>query len=130
MDDPDQSLSPSERTNCIVSTPNLPEITKQRPILKPELNVYAAVEDNGVEQAMIGIADAIRFDSQGKPFAVIDRKNDVGPTAVTIEHYCAQIHTYLDMTDIERELVVLVTSDQLITIQPSLTICHGQNRRE
>lgn len=125
MDDPVQGLSPGELAGCVVRTLNLPEIAELRPSLVPELAVYAAVEVEGVEQATVGIADATSFGSDGKPAVVIDWKSDVQPTAATIEHYRAQVRAYLDITGIERGLVVLVTSGQVITVNPLPTAVEG-----
>lgn len=119
MDDPAQGLSPDELAGCVAQTLNLPEIAELRPSLVPELTVYAAVEVEGIEQATVGIADATSFASDGKPAVVIDWKSDVQPTAATIEHYRAQVRAYLDMTGTERGLIVLVTSGQVITVNPS-----------
>ncbi|WP_194260906.1 PD-(D/E)XK nuclease family protein [Gluconobacter vitians] len=125
MDNPTQGLSPGELADCVVRTLNLPEIAELRPNLVPELTVYATVEGEGVEQAMVGIADATSFDSHGKPSVVIDWKSDVQSTAMTIEHYRAQVRAYLDMTGIERGLVVLVTSGQVVTVNPLPTAVEG-----
>lgn len=119
IDDPAQGLSPGELAGCVVRTLNLPEIAKLRPSLVPELTVYAAVEVEGGEQAVVGIADATGFDGDGRPAVVIDWKSDVHPTAATIEHYRAQVRAYLDMTRTERGLIVLVTSGQVITVNRS-----------
>lgn len=119
MDDPAQGLSPDELAGCVVRTLNLPEIAELRPSLVPELTIYAAVEVAGVEQATVGIADATSFDGEGRPSAVIDWKSDVQPTAAMIEHYRAQVSAYLDMTGTERGLIVLVTSGQVITVNPT-----------
>ncbi|OAG75615.1 helicase UvrD [Acetobacter malorum] len=125
LDDSAKGLNPGELAGCVVRTLNLPAITELRPSLVPELTVYATVEVEGVEQAMVGIADATSFDSHGKPSVVIDWKSDVQPTAATIEHYRAQVRAYLDMTGIERGLVVLLTSGQVITVNPLLTAVDG-----
>lgn len=66
--------------------------------MAPELAVYASVDGDGVEQATVGIADAISFDNAGKPAVVIDWKSDVRPTAETLNHYRTQVQAYLDMT--------------------------------
>ena len=66
-------------------------------------------------------ASRLRFKGNATPAIVIDWKSDVQPTAETIEHYRAQVRAYLDMTGTERGLIVLVTSGQVITVEPSPT---------
>lgn len=119
MEDPAHGLTPDELADCVMRTLSLPEIAELRPSLVPELAVYAAVEVEGVEQVTVGIADATSFDSEGKPSVVIDWKSDVQPAAATIEHYRAQVRSYLDMTGAERGLIVLVTSGQTIEVKAS-----------
>jgi hypothetical protein len=87
--------------------------------LVPELAVYAAVDVDGVEQATVGIADAISFDNAGRPTVVIDWKSDVQPTAETRNHYRAQVRAYLDMTGTDHGLIVLVTTGQVIAVAPT-----------
>lgn len=74
---------------------------------------------------MVGIADATSFGSDDKPAVVIDWKSDAQPTAAIIEHYCAQVRAYLDMTGIGRGLVVLLTAGQVITVNPLPTSVEG-----
>lgn len=119
MADPSQGLSPDELAGCVVRTLALPEIAELRPTLAPELAVYAAVDVEGVEQATVGLADATSLDNAGRPTAVIDWKSDVQPTAETLNHYRAQVRTYLDMTGTDRGLIVLVTTGQVITVSPT-----------
>lgn len=114
--DPSQGLSPDELAGCVVRTLALPEIAELLPTLAPELAVYAEVDVDGVEQATVGIADAISFDNAGKPAVIIDWKSDVQPTAETLNHYRAQVRTYLDITGTDRGLIVLVTAGQVITV--------------
>lgn len=120
MEESGQGLSPNELAGCVVRTLTLPEIAELRPTLVPELAVYAAVEADGVEQATVGVADATSFDNEGKPATVIDWKSDLQPTAETLNHYCSQVRTYLDMTGADRGLIVLVTTGQAIAVTPTL----------
>ena len=50
---------------------------------------------------------------------MIDWKSDVDPTEETLDHYRAQVRAYLDVTDAERGLIVLMTSGKMIAVQPS-----------
>ena len=89
-----------------------------RPTLAPEFPVYASLFADNLEQATAGITDATSFGEDGKPKVVIDWKSDVQPSPETIEHYRAQVRNYLEMTDIERGLIVLVTSGLVLPVSP------------
>lgn len=119
VEDPSQGLSPGELAECVTRTLALPEIAELRPALTPELPVYASALLDEVEQATAGIADVVCLGPDGTPQVVIDWKSDVQPTAETIEHYRAQVRTYLDMTGAPRGLIVLVTTGEIIAVTPS-----------
>ncbi|RDI98954.1 ATP-dependent endonuclease [Dyella solisilvae] len=119
VDDPAAGLSPVELSGCVIRTLALPEIVELRPTLASEFPVYASTVIDEVEQAAVGIADAISFDPDGKPRVVIDWKSDVQPAAETIDHYRAQVRNYLDMIGAERGLIVLVTTGEILTVAPS-----------
>ena len=110
MDDPAEGLAPAELAGCVVRALSLPEIAALRPRLVPEFAVYATADLGFHEEAAAGIVDATAFDADGKPEVVIDWKSDVDPAPETVEHYRAQVHTYVEMTGAERGLVVFVTS--------------------
>ena len=109
-DDPAQGLAPAELAGCVLRALSLPEVAALRPGLTPEFPVYASTETDSHEEAMAGIVDAIAFDADGRPDVVIDWKSDVDPAPEKLEHYRAQVRTYLAMTGAERGLVVAVTS--------------------
>ncbi|MFN3574485.1 MAG: UvrD-helicase domain-containing protein [Phenylobacterium sp.] len=117
--DPSQGLSPDELAGCVIRTLALPEIAELRPVLTPELPVYASVHVDDVEQATAGIADAVTFGADGKPQVVVDWKSDVQPTPETIAHYRDQVRAYLEMTGAARGLIVLVTTGEIIAVTPS-----------
>jgi len=48
-------------------------------------------------------------------------KSDVDPSPETIEHYRAQVRTYLDVIEAERGLVVLSTSGPVIPVARAAT---------
>jgi ATP-dependent exoDNAse (exonuclease V) beta subunit len=121
-DDPSQGLSVTELTGCVTRTLALPEIVELRSTLVPEFPVYASTVVDDVERAIVGIVDACSFDPDGKPKAVVDWKSDVHPTPETIDHYRAQVRNYLDMTGIERGLIVLMTSGTILMVSPSPVI--------
>ena len=66
------------------------------------------------EEAVFGIADAIALDAKARPRFVVDWKSDVDPSPETVEHYRAQVRTYLDMTGANRGLMVIMTGGRMI----------------
>ena len=117
--DATKGLSATEIAGCITRTLALPEIVHLRPTLVPEFPVYASEILDDVEQATAGITDATRFGSDGKPQTVIDWKSDVDPSPETVEHYRAQVRSYLRTTGAENGLIVFVTSGVVMRIQQS-----------
>jgi exodeoxyribonuclease-5 len=120
-DNPARGLSPAELAACVARALALPEIVALRPRLLPELSVYASVSTAEEEKAMVGIADAIAFGDDGAAQAVVDWKTDVAPTPETLEHYRAQVRAYLDITEVERGLIVLATLGVVIPIERRIT---------
>ena len=64
-----------------------------------------------------GIADAIAFGDDGTPQVVVDWKTDVAPAPETLEHYREQVRAYLDVTEVERGLIVLATLGVIIPVE-------------
>ena len=119
MGDPALGLAPAELTDCVVRALSLPEVVALRPRLKPEFPVYASEMGETHEEAMVGVADAIAFNSDGAPQVVIDWKSDVAPSPEALDHYRDQVRAYLDVTGAERGLVVAVTSGIVIPVMPT-----------
>jgi exodeoxyribonuclease-5 len=119
VDDAALGLSPVEMAGCVFRTLVLPEIVELRPTLAPEFTVYASVIVGDLEEAVAGITDATSFGPDGKPQVVIDWKSDVRPNPETIQHYRAQVRSYLDVTDTKRGLIVLVTSGEIFQVAPT-----------
>ena len=117
--DPSQGLSPGELAGCVTRTLALPEIADLRPTLVPEFPVYASMVIDDVEQAKAGVSDAVSFGPDGQLQVVIDWKTDVEPAKETIDHYRAQVRTYLDMVGAQRGLIVLVTPGTVLPVTPS-----------
>ena len=109
-------LNPAELAGCVVRALSLPEIDAIRSGLVAELPVYASRAAETEEEALAGIADAIALDAEGRPLVVVDWKSDVDPSSETVEHYRAQVRTYLDMTGAERGLIVMMTSGRVVKI--------------
>ena len=102
VDDPAKGLSAVEIAGCITRTMALPEIAELRPMLVPELPVYASTFLEGVEHATAGITDATGFASDGTLKVIIDWKSDVDPAPEAVEHYRAQVTNYLLTTGAQR----------------------------
>ncbi|MDR3562916.1 MAG: ATP-dependent endonuclease, partial [Negativicutes bacterium] len=94
----------------------LPEVAALRPILHPEVSVYASVVDGNDLTLTSGIADAVAIGADGKVVAVIDWKSDVVPTAATIELYRNQVRDYLAATGAPTALIVFVTTGFIETV--------------
>jgi exodeoxyribonuclease-5 len=132
-DRPSQGLVPAELAACVARALALPEIVALKPRFLPEVPVYSSTLTPEREEATAGIADAIAFGDDGAPQVVVDWKTDVAPTAETLEHYRAQVRAYLDTTEAERGLIVLVTSGVVIAVgrtNPSVSAASGPWERE
>ncbi len=112
-------LSSEELVASVIRTLGLPEIATLRPHLMPEFSVYAANADGSEETATAGIADALTLTADGRPAVVVDWKSDVNPDHKTLDHYRSQVRAYVEMTDAERGLIVLMTTGTVITVLPS-----------
>ena len=118
--DPSEGLEPRELARCVLRALSLPEIAALRPDLQPEFPVHAATASAAEENVASGIADAVAFDADGAPCAVVDWKSDVLPAPATLEHYRAQVRAYLHMTGASLGLIVLATSGTVIRVKPEI----------
>ena len=119
FDDPAKGLTPKELSACVKRTLALPEVAALRPSLVPEYPVYAATKTEEGERAATGILDATSFNQGGTPQVVIDWKSDVEVKPEMLEHYRAQVRTYLEMTGAEKGLIVMVTTGDIYTVPHS-----------
>ena len=110
-------LSPPELAGCVVWALSLPEIDAIRSGLMAEFPIYASRAAETDEEALAGIADAMALDAEGQPRVVADWKSDVDPSPETVDHYRAQVRTYLDMTGAERGLIVMITSGRVVEVR-------------
>ncbi len=117
VEDPTKGLSAAEIAGCIMRTLALPEIVELRPTLVPEFPVYASDLLVGVEQATAGVTDATSFALDGTPQVVIDWKSDVDPAPEIIEHYRAQVRSYLETTGTTIGMIVFVTSGTVVPVK-------------
>jgi exodeoxyribonuclease-5 len=117
VEDPMTGLSPVEIAGCVVRTLQLPQIAALRPTLLPEFPVYSSKTINGTEQATAGIADAMSVAPDGSAQIVIDWKSDVDPKPETVEHYRAQVASYLRTTGATNGLIVFVTTGAVVQVE-------------
>ncbi len=116
VEDPKDGLSPGEIAGCITRTLALPEIAELRPAMVPEFAVYASEDGEGEEYVTVGIVDAASFGGDGALRAIIDWKSDVEPQPAAIEHYRAQVQSYLRTTEFTKGLLVFVTHGRVIEV--------------
>ncbi len=114
-DDP-AKLGAEELATSVLRALATPEIVALRPDLRPEFVVYASTTTDENEEVIVGIADAIAFGPSGKPTTVVDWKSDVDPTQEVIERYRDQVGAYLQMTEIEYGLIVMMTTGKVISL--------------
>ena len=119
FDDPSQGLSAEELAGCVIRSLALPEVAELRPTLVPEFPVFASATLDDAECATAGIVDAFSLGTEAQAGTIIDWKSDVRPAAETIEHYRAQVRSYLNMTGTDRGLIVFMTSGRILTVAPS-----------
>src|SRR3546814_20139811 len=62
----------------------------------------------------LGIVDASSFGDDGAPQTIIDWKSDVDPQPAAVEHYRAQIQSYLRTTGSTKGLLVFVTHGTVV----------------
>ena len=110
-------LNSAELAGCVVRALSLPEIAAIKRDLLAEFPVYASWAAETEEEALAGIADAITLGPEGRPWIVVDWKSDVDPSPETVEHFRAQVRTYLDMTGADRGLIVMMTSGRVVEIR-------------
>lgn len=114
VEDASRGLSPKEMAGCLSRTLALPEVRGLMPRLVSEFSVFGSSEVEGVQEAAVGIADAIALNADGMPEVVIDWKTDVQPSRSTLDHYRAQLKMYLELTGAEKGMIVFVTSGTVI----------------
>ncbi|MBY4949513.1 UvrD-helicase domain-containing protein [Cupriavidus respiraculi] len=117
-EDASTGLSPAEIAGCVLRTLTIPDIAKMRPRLMAELPVYGSAASTFLEDAIVGVADAVAVGEDGRPEVIIDWKSDVAPSTATLEHYGAQVRSYLSMTSAKRGMIVLMTSGHVIPVEP------------
>ena len=70
-----------------------------------------------VEEVTAGITDATSFAAGGSPKVNIDWKSDVDPAAETVDHYRAQVLSYIRAMGIANGLIGFVTSGNILPVR-------------
>lgn len=113
------TLSATELADCVVRSLAIPEVSALRERLVPEFPVYGVKVHDGVEVITAGIADAVAFDSTGRPEVIVDWKSDVAPSQDTLAHYGEQVRAYLEVTGAKLGLIVLMSSAVVLRVVPA-----------
>jgi CRISPR-associated exonuclease Cas4 len=100
---------PEEMASTAWKTLELSEIVALRAGLRPEMPVYAMLENDTSETALAGRADAIAYDND-QPSTVLDWKSDVAPTNQDIQTHARQLSDYMVATGAPRGALVYMTS--------------------
>jgi ATP-dependent exoDNAse (exonuclease V) beta subunit len=109
-DNPAEGLSAVELAATARKALALDVVVALRPMLVPEFNVYSSNTVEGKEHVRTGIVDAVAYSDDGKPVALLDWKSDIEPTGASINHYKAQVRSYLEMTGTPKGYVVFATT--------------------
>jgi exodeoxyribonuclease-5 len=112
-----EGISADEIAMSCLRALSLPEIKELRSHqLSPEISIYASTMLNKCEYVTRGFADAISYDTNGKPKTVVDWKSDISPSPEVIEKYKSQVYAYLSATNAEKGLLVFVTSGKVVEV--------------
>jgi exodeoxyribonuclease-5 len=91
-----------------------PEIAAIRHKLRPEWQLaLSSMREDGVEEVVMGAADAVAIEEDGTVSCVVDWKSDVQPTGATVTKYRGQLGRYLQMTRTTRGLLVFLSSGEV-----------------
>jgi exodeoxyribonuclease-5 len=115
--DAPELVDPLEIAGTAAKALALPKLREWRARLLPEIAVlYSALDDDGIERVVSGVADAIALGDDGHPELVVDWKSDVSPSVASIEHYKAQVRRYMEATGASKGLIVLATAGLVIEV--------------
>ncbi|MFO7964884.1 MAG: UvrD-helicase domain-containing protein [Desulfobacterales bacterium] len=114
--DPAKGPSSQEIADAVCRTLQLPEIVALRPLLSPELPVYAESSNDRELSLTAGIADAAAVDETGRITGVIDWKSDVNPSPKQVELYRTQVRDYMTATGADRGLILFLTTGRVVRV--------------
>ena len=114
--DPAYGLSADEMAGCVVKALQIPEIAQLRPRLLAEIPIFQNSVSAAEETIAAGIVDAMVLNEHGLPHVIVDWKSDVDPEKGALDHYRAQMRSYLEMTGAPRGLIVLLSRGSTIPI--------------
>jgi exodeoxyribonuclease-5 len=102
-----------------------PNIQTVRDRLIPEYWVARCIMADEIEQATMGVADAILRDPSGRISLVVDWKSDVNPENTTIEQYRSQVGAYLQATGAKKGIIVFLTNGLVEDVKPTRSSAAG-----
>lgn len=95
VEDASLGLPPIELSDCVIRTLALPQVAALRTSLMPEFSVGYSVTDQSGEQVTVGVSDAVTYNADVWPTAVVDWKSDVNPQHGTIDYYRSHIGLHM-----------------------------------
>ena len=113
---PSEKMEPRELAGCVRPILSLPEVAELRPGLWREFPVDAATTADWEECVVSGIADAVAFNADGVPCAIVDGESVIAPTADVLEQHRAQVRACLKITGVNPNLIVLVKTEFVIRV--------------
>ena len=84
---------PTEMARCALRALALPEIAEMRPLLLPEVAIWAS----GDGFLVAGRADALAI-REGRVEVAVDWKSDINPSSAVRNRYAMQLRDYLEAT--------------------------------
>ncbi len=110
--------STDEIAATISRTLRLPEIAALRPMLVPELPLYAMLHAESGQTALAGRADAIAVED-GRASVVLDWKSDIAPTDEDVRMHAGQLQHYLAAVTARRGGLVYMTLGRVHWVETS-----------
>jgi hypothetical protein len=100
----------------------LPEIAAVRGRLRPEWSISRSwMRDDGVEEVVVGVADAVAVEDDDSVSLVVDWKSDVAPDKATVAGYRGQLGDYLRATRTAKGMLVFLTTGVISTVDGERT---------
>lgn len=113
---------PIEMARCAMRALTLPEIAAIRPLLVPEVAIWA----EGDGHFVAGRADALAIRG-GRVEAAVDWKSDIDPSLAVRRRYAAQLRDYLVATEAPRGILVFLTLGEISWVEnPAMPDSYGR----
>ncbi|MCW2086193.1 UNVERIFIED_ORG: CRISPR-associated exonuclease Cas4 [Bradyrhizobium japonicum] len=99
---------PAEMARCALRALSIPEIAEMRPLLLPEMAIWAS----GDGFLLAGRADALAI-RDGRVEVAIDWKSDINPSPAVQQRYAMQLRDYLEATGARRGMLAFLSLGQI-----------------